>query len=118
MKSLTIKINKKTFKLGFGLEVFLKLGEIWNLETLEEVNEKFQVLTVVNNDGKTPLKNIKTISEIIEGVIAANDENTEIITASEIRKLPLDQFQEVVINLVQGLVKNSPQPTKEETEKK
>lgn len=118
MKAIEIKINGKTFKLGFGLEVFLKLGEIWSLDTLEEVNANFQVLTEVTESGSVPLKNIRIISEIIEGVIAANDENTELITAAEIRKLSLDEFQNVVINLVNGLVANSPQPAEEETVKK
>ena len=60
--TVEIQIKGKTFKLGFGLEVFIKLGEIWGLETLEEVNERFQVLTAFSEDGRTPLKNMVLIS--------------------------------------------------------
>lgn len=118
--TVEIQIKGKTFKLGFGLEVFIKLGEIWGLETLEEVNERFQVLTAFSEDGRTPLKNMVLISEVLEGMVLANPENQETIKASEIRSLPMNEFQDVMTKLITGFVKNSPQPELEEqeTEKK
>ena len=118
--AVEIQINGKTFKLGFGLEVFIKLGEIWDLETLEEVNERFQVLTTFSKAGRTPLKNMVLISEVLEGMILANPENKEAIKAIEIRSLPMNEFQDVMTKLITGFVKSMPQPEQEEieTEKK
>jgi len=114
--AVEIQIDGKTFKLGFGLEVFIKLGEIWNLETLEEVNERFQIFTTFTEGKGLPLKKIVEVSEVIEGMILAYPDNTDTIKASDIRSMPMNEFQDVMIKLISGFVKNSPQPEFEEQE--
>jgi hypothetical protein len=109
-KSVEIQVNEKTFKLGFGLEVFMNLGEIWGFDTLEEVNERFQVLTQFV-PGKTSLSNMKVMSEIVEAMVSGNSDNVEFVSAREIRCLDIQQFQNVIINLVNGFSQNMPQNT-------
>jgi hypothetical protein len=119
-KSIEIKVNGKTFKLGFGLEVFMNLGEIWGFDTLEEVNERFQVLTQFE-PGKTSLSNMKVMSEIVEAMVSGHVDNKEFVTAREIRCLDIKQFEQVIINLVNGFSQNMPQAREDdadETEKK
>lgn len=116
--AVVVTIKGKTFKLGYGLEVFIKLGELWGFDTLEEVNERFQVLTQVQENGKTPLKNMVIMSEIVEGMIKANPDNTETITAVEVRSLSMPEFEAVVSQLMFGFAKSMPQPQEAETEKK
>jgi len=117
-RSVEIQVNGKTFKLGYGLEVFLNLGELWGLETLEEVNEQFQILLKFE-EGKTQLKNMKTMSEIVEAMISGHPDNQEFLTAREIRTLDLAQFEAVMTQLIKGFSQNMPhQPAEDETEKK
>lgn len=116
--SVEIQVKGKTFKLGYGLEVFIKLGELWGFDTLEEVNERFQVLNQVQESGRTSLKNMIVMSEIIEGMIKANPENTETITALEIRSLNIQEFEEVFSQFINGFSKAMPQHKNESTEKK
>lgn len=117
-KTVEIEVNKKTFKLGYGLEVFMTLGELWGFDTLEEVNEKFQVL-INFEEGKTSLSNMKTMSEIVEAMVASHPDNKEFITAREIRCLSMPEFEKVMQQLTQGFVQNMPQPeATDETEKK
>ena len=116
--TIEVVIKEKTFKLGYGLEVFIKLGELWGLDTLEEVNERFQVLIQVQENGKTPLKNMVIMSEIVEGMIKANSDNTETITAIEVRSLSMPEFEAVVSQLMFGFAKTMPQASEDDTEKK
>ena len=116
--SVEIQVKGKTFKLGFGLEVFIKLGELWGFDTLEEVNERFQVLNQVQESGRTSLKNMVIMSEIIEGMIKANPENTETITALEVRSLGIQEFEEVFSQFIVGFSKTMPQHKNEDPEKK
>lgn len=116
--AVVVTIKEKTFKLGYGLEVFIKLGELWELDTLEEVNERFQVLTQVQENGKTPLKNMVIMSEIVEGMIKANPDNTETITAVEVRSLSMPEFEAVVSQLMFGFARTMPQAPEDDTEKK
>ncbi|WP_281225365.1 hypothetical protein [Flavobacterium aquiphilum] len=114
-KTVEIQVNGKTFKLGYGLEVFLSLGELWGLDTLEEVNERFQVLLQFQ-EGKTLLSNMKTMSEIVEAMIAGNIDNKEFLTAREIRCLDMGQFEQVMTQLIKGFAQNMPQASTEEKE--
>lgn len=119
-KSFEIQVNEKTFKLGFGLEVFVSLSELWNLETLEEVNDRIQVLTQFEA-GKTSLKNLKIISEVMEALVNAHMDNQETLTAREIRCLDMVDFQKVLTTMIDGFVKTMPQPQEtddDESEKK
>lgn len=115
-KSVEVTINGKTFKLGFGLEVFVNLGILWGFETLEEVNEQFQILTTMGGDSPTPLKNLVIISQIIEAMISGNSENKETITATQIRSIPMMEFQQVAIQLTAGFVASMPQQEPEDIE--
>lgn len=120
-KAVEIKVNGKTFMLGYGMEVFMTLGELWGFDTLEEVNERFQVLLNFE-EGKTSLSNMRMISEIVEAMIAGHPDNKEFLTAREIRCLDMAQFQEVMIQLVGGFVQTTPKSSvpenSDETEKK
>lgn len=116
-KSVEVIIKGKTFKLGYGLEVFINLGELWGFDTLEEVNEQFQVLSAVGG-GSTPLKNLKVISEIIAAMVQAEPENKEAVTAAEIRNISMGEFQDLAMQLTLGFVANMPQPGQEDNEKK
>jgi hypothetical protein len=111
-----IQIKGKTFKLGFGLEVFIKLGELWDLDALEDVNERFQVLGNISKDGKTSLKTLVVLSELIEGMVSANPENTETIKAIEVRSLPINELLEIITQLMRGYAKSLPKPDLEEQE--
>lgn len=113
-----ITLQGKTFKLGYGLEVFVKLGEIWGFDTLEQVNDQFQVLNTMGGANGTSLKNLKIISEIIEGMISGNPENKETITAAEIRSSNMTEFQNAVMKLSEGFIKNTPQVPQDDSEKK
>lgn len=117
-KSIGITVNGKSFKLGFGLEVFMKLGELWGLDTLEEVNEQFQVLASLEEGKPTPLKVLKIISEVIAVMISVNSENKETITAAEIRSASMMEFQEMAVELTKGFIASMPHQEIEETEKK
>lgn len=117
-KSIGIEINGKTFKLGFGLEVFMSLGELWGLDTLEEVNEQFQFLASLEEGKPTPLKVLRIISEIISVMISVNSENKETITAAEIRSASMMEFQKMAIELTKGFIASMPHQEIEETEKK
>lgn len=117
-KAVEIQVNGKTFKLGYGLEVFMNLGELWGFDTLEEVNERFQVL-LNPVDGKTSLSNMKTMSEIVEAMVAAHLDNKEVLTAREIRSVDLVQFESIMTQLINGFMASMPQPeAPDETEKK
>jgi len=116
-RAVEIQVNEKTFKLGYGLEVFMNLGELWNLDTLEEVNERFQILLNFE-EGKTSLKDLKTMSEIVEAMIAGHADNTEFLTAREIRTLDMAQFQAVMTQLINGFAASMPQAENDEAEKK
>ncbi|WP_202703155.1 hypothetical protein [Flavobacterium sp. UGB4466] len=109
-----IKLNGKTFKLGYGMEVFLQLGELWGFDTLEQVNEQFQILQNMGGANGTSLKNMKIVSEILEAMISGSPENGERIKAIDIRQLPLVEFQNAIVELTNGFVKNMPQQEPEE----
>lgn len=112
--SVEITVKGKPFKLGFGLEVFISLGELWGLDTLEEVNLRFVELQTMGSNGMpTPLSVFKTISEIIAAMILANDENTEKITAAEIRGCTMLEFQQFAEQLTAGFVNTLPHPDNE-----
>lgn len=115
-KSIEVIINGKTFKLGYGMEVFVNLGTIWGFDTLEEVNEQFQILTTMGGDSPTPLKNIILISQIIEAMISGNPENKEKISAAEIRAVSMMEFQQLAVQLTEGFVSNMPQEEPEDFE--
>lgn len=117
-KSIGITVNGKPFKLGFGLEVFMKLGELWGLDTLEEVNEQFQVLASLEEGKPTPLKVLRIISEVISVMISVNTENKETITATEIRSASMMEFQQMAIELTKGFIASMPHQEIEENEKK
>lgn len=114
MKAIEVVIKDKTFKLGFGLEVFLKLGEAWGLDTLDEVNAKF--VEFANLDPTQPLKlsSIKSLSEIIEATIAANADNAEKITAVEIRSLSLPDFEKLLTEFFTAFSQSLPKAPAEE----
>lgn len=116
-KAVEIQVNNKTFKLGYGLEVFMTLGELWGLTTLEQVNEKFQKLLNFG-EGQTNFADLKMITEIVEAMVASHPDNQEAITAKEIRCLSMAEFQTVMSQLIAGFVQNMPQPDPDETEKK
>ena len=107
----TMQIKQKTFNLGFGMEVFMSLGEIWGLNTFDEVLTKFQMLLMESTE-KMPLQNIKAFSEIIEAVIIAG-ENEETISAKEIRALSFQEFLSCVQTFSTELVKSMPKQEEE-----
>jgi hypothetical protein len=107
--AVEITLNGKTFKLGYGMEVFLQLGELWGFDTLEQVNERFQVITKMGGKDGTSLKDLKTIAEILEAMTSAGMDNVEKITAKEILCIPLVEFQDAILQLTNGFVKNMPQ---------
>lgn len=113
-----ITLQGKTFKLSYGVEVFIRLGEIWGFDTLEEVNDQFQVLTTMGGAKGTSLSNIRIVSEIIEGMITGNPENENTITAAQIRSCDMGEFQMAVMKLTEGFVKNMPPASESDSEKK
>jgi hypothetical protein len=111
-----IQILGKSFKLDFSLEVFLKLGEIWGVDTLEEVNQKFQVFNEIGEGGKTPLSRFVLLSEIVSAVLAVNNE--EGITPLEIRSLKIHDFEKLMVDFMAAFIKNqTPQEQVEEGKK-
>lgn len=114
--NVEIQILGKSFKLDFSLEVFLKLGEIWGVDTLEEVNEKFQVFNEIGEGGKTPLSRFVLLSEIVSTVLTVNNE--EGITPLEIRSLKIHDFEKLMVDFMTAFVKNqAPQEQVEDGKK-
>jgi hypothetical protein len=111
MKSVEVQIKGKTFKLGFGLEVFVQLGIIWNIDTLDEVNAKFVEFVTIDPTKSLSLSAIVKLSEIIEAVIAANPENTEKVTAVEIRSLKMNEFEALLSSFMNAFSESMPKET-------
>jgi hypothetical protein len=111
MKSVEVQIKGKTFKLGFGLEVFVQLGIIWNIDTLDEVNAKFVEFVTIDPTKSLSLSVIVKLSEIIEAVIAANPENTEKVTAVEIRSLQMNEFEALLSSFMNAFSESIPKET-------
>lgn len=116
MNGNVIEVFGKTFKLEMNLEVFSKLGEKWGLETLDEVTEQFGIFVTVSQTGLS-FKAIAKLSELMSSVICVNNE--EQISAEEIRKLKLDEFQHLMMMFMSAFSKSIPkQPNQNEKKPK
>ena len=111
MKAVEVQIKNKTFKLGFGLEVFVQLGIIWNIDTLDEVNAKFVEFVTIDPNKALSLSAIVKLSEIIEAVISANPDNTEKVTAIEIRSMQMNEFEALLTSFMKAFENSMPKET-------
>ncbi len=117
MRVPEIKLKGKTFKLSNGLEVFMALGELWGLETLEEVNERFMSLSQLGlNESGTPLKIFKTMSEVLSVMIDVHEDNVEKISAAEIRRCSMEEFQYLAMEITSCINDSMPKDNSDELE--
>ncbi|WP_295093784.1 hypothetical protein [uncultured Flavobacterium sp.] len=117
MKAPEITLKGKTFKLSNGIEVFMTLGELWKLDTLEEVNEQFQMLAQLSPAmNATPLKVFKVISEVLSVMISVHEDNKETLTPVQIRGCSMEEFQHIVAELTNCINSSMPHGDQSETE--
>ena len=112
MGDVTVKINKKTFKLRFGLGVFMALGEKWNLPSLMTVQQ--HVLTTLSGMTEdVTFKQLSVINDLIIASVECNDENKERLTKKELEDMYLKDTKnllDVVSIVMQEFIKSLEQP--------
>lgn len=94
MKETVITINKKTFKLKFGLKVFRLLGSLWGTPTLNTTMGRFAIFENASED--LSFEQIDVISDLIISAIEANPENEQTISRDEIDELLLSKTAEIM----------------------
>jgi hypothetical protein len=72
--AVTLKINKSSFILKFGMSCLFSLGKKWNLKSLSDVLQRFVVLENID-ENNILLDQIEVICDIVECAIASNPEN-------------------------------------------
>ena len=112
MGDVTVKINKKTFKLRFGLGVFMALGEKWNLPSLMTVQQ--HVLTTLSGMTEdVTFKQLSVINDLIIASVECNDENKEQLTKKELEDMYLKDTKNllsIVGVVMQEFIKSLEQP--------
>jgi hypothetical protein len=112
MSDVTVKINKKTFKLRFGLGVFEALGEKWNLPSLMTVQQHvLSTLSGMTED--VTFKQLSVINDLILASIECNDENKEQLTKKELQDMYLKDTKnllDVVSIVMKEFIKSLEQP--------
>ena len=112
MGDVTVKINKKTFKLRFGLGVFMALGEKWDLPSLMTVQQ--HVLTTLSGMTEdVTFKQLSVINDLIIASVECNDENKEQLTKKELEDMYLKDTKNllaVVSIVMQEFIKSLEQP--------
>lgn len=112
MGDVTVKINKKTFKLRFGLGVFMALGEKWDLPSLMTVQQ--HVLTTLSGMTEdVTFKQLSVINDLIIASVECNDENKEQLTKKELEDMYLKDTKNllsIVGVVMQEFIKSLEQP--------
>lgn len=112
MGEVSIVINKKTFKLRFGLGVFKKLGEKWNLPTLLTVRNHILV-TLSGMTEDVSFEQLDVINNLIVAAIECCEENTETVKVSELEDMYLSDTKNligIISYVMTEFAKTVPQP--------
>lgn len=108
----TVVINNKTFKLRFGLGVFIALGDKWNLPSLMTVQQHV-LITLSGMTEDVTFKQLSVINDLIVAAVACNDENIEQVTKKELEDmymLDTKNLLSIVSIVMQEFIKSLEQP--------
>lgn len=117
MNAIVVNINKKTFKLRFGLGVFAALGEKWNLPSLMTVQQHI-LSTLSGMTEDVSFKQLSVINDLIIASIECNEENKDSIAKRELEDMYMKDTKNLlsIISIVMTeFVKSLEQPKEVKT---
>jgi hypothetical protein len=114
MADVIVSINKKTLKLRFGLGVFKKLGEKWQLPTLMKV-QNHVLVTLSDMTEDVSFAQLDVMNDLIVAAVECHDDNIETVSVSELEDMYLADTKNLIsiISIVmKEFTKALPQPKK------
>jgi hypothetical protein len=114
MADVIVSINKKTLKLRFGLGVFKKLGEKWQLPTLMKV-QNHVLVTLSDMTEDVSFAQLDVMNDLIVAAVECHDDNIETVSVSELEDMYLADTKNLIsiISIVmKEFTKSLPQPKK------
>jgi hypothetical protein len=109
-EATTIKLNGKTFVLKFGMKVLRLLSIKWQVLGFNQLFQRLAIFDGITDD--LSFEQIDVINDLILCAVAANEDNTETITAEELDDLYLhdaESFLKQVEIVFKGFMASMPQ---------
>jgi hypothetical protein len=105
-----IQLNGKTFTLKFGMKVLRLLSLKWQVPGFNQLFQRLAIFDGITDD--LSFEQIDVINDLILCAVAANEDNTETITADELDNLYLhdaEAFLKQVEIVFKGFMASMPQ---------